>query len=193
MPRLRQVVASGQYEFPQGSFFGGAGRPRTHQILAENFKRWLGGSRNVVHLDFHTGLGPNGACKSLIDYPLCEGQRVRLTEWFGADSFETCDSSSIAYDARGGLGRWCIASDLAAEYLFACAEYGTYSPIQVLAGLRAENQAHHWGEPSAASTIRAKQGLKELFCTSATTWRTRVLGHSFQMVERVVRGLSSAW
>jgi hypothetical protein len=192
MPRLRQVVASGQYKFPQGLFFGGAGPSRTHQILAENFKRWLGGSSNVVHLDFHTGLGPSGACKLLIDYPLREGQKVRPTEWFGADSFETCDSSSIAYDARGGFGQWCVASNLAAEYLFACAEYGTYGPIQVLAGLRAENQAYHWSEPSAASTIRAKQELKELFCPSATAWRTQVLGHSFQMVERVVLGLSSA-
>src|SRR5947209_1233063 len=164
MPALRQAVAAGQYEFPQGLFFGGAGPSRMHQLLGANLERWLRGSRCVVHLDFHTGLGPKGAWKLLLDYALNERHRTWLTEWFGVGTFEECDSSSVAYDVRGGFGRWCVSRNLAADYLFACAEFGTYGPVQVLAGLRAENQAHHWGVPSAASTVRAKQRLKELFC-----------------------------
>ena len=38
------------------------------QLLQENLPRWLSGSRRVVHLDFHTGLGPKGEYKLLIDY-----------------------------------------------------------------------------------------------------------------------------
>jgi hypothetical protein len=190
MPALRQTVAAGQYEFPRGLFFGGAGPSRTHQLLGKNLERWLRGSRDVVHLDFHTGLGPKGACKLLIDYPLSQRQRTRLTDWFGAGSFEACDSSNIAYDARGGFGRWCVSRNLAPDYLFACAEFGTFGPIQVLSGLRAENQAHHWGTPTAASTVRAKHRLKELFCPSAEAWRSQVLDHSFDLVARAVQGLA---
>ena len=54
-------------------------------------------------------------------------------------------------------------ANLALDYLFACAEFGTYGPLRILAGLRAENQAHHWAPPTAASTVWAKQRLKELF------------------------------
>ncbi|NTW37124.1 MAG: hypothetical protein HGB17_13585, partial [Syntrophobacteraceae bacterium] len=32
------------------------------------------GGRHVVHIDLHTGLGPKGVCKLLIDYPLSEDQ-----------------------------------------------------------------------------------------------------------------------
>jgi hypothetical protein len=190
IPALRQAVAAGQYEFPRGLFFGGAGPSRMNQLLGEHMERWLRGSARVVHLDFHTGLGRTGTCKLLIDYPLTEEQRTRLTNWFGTGAFEACDSSGMAYDARGGFGRWCVSQKYAVDYLFACAEFGTFGPIQVLAGLRAENQAHHWGRPSAVSSVRAKHRLKELFCPSAEAWRSQVLGQSLDLVGRAHQGLT---
>ena len=190
MPALRRAVASGQYDFPLGLFFGGTGPSRTQQLLAENLERWLRGSRDVVHLDFHTGLGPNGDYKLLVDYPLSARQRTKLSDWFGPDSFQAPDSSAIAYDIRGGFGRWCVSRRLAEDYLFAYAEFGTYRPTRVLAGLRAENQAQHWGMPAATSTARAKHRLKELFCPSAEAWRSQVLDRSYDLVARAVRGLA---
>lgn len=189
IPALRQAVAGGQYRYKRGLFYGGAGASRTQQLLSEHLPRWLRGSKHVVHLDFHTGLGRHGACKLLIDYPLNERQRGWLTDWFGADSFEASDSSGIAYEARGGFGRWCVSRGLTPEYLFACAEFGTYGPVRVLAGLRAENQAHHWGTDSAASTIRAKERLKELFCPASHKWRSQVIQRSLDLVSRAQQGL----
>lgn len=189
MPALRQAIAAGQYRYPQGLFYGGAGPSQIQQCLAENMPRWLQGSRSVVHLDFHTGLGLRGTCKLLIDYPLTPRQHDRLTEWFGADSVEASDSRDISYEARGGLGRWCVSSGLAPEYLFACAEFGTYGSVQVLKGLRAENQAHHWGSPTAPSTARAKARLSELFCPASADWRSQVLGRSLELVRQAEYGL----
>lgn len=191
MPALRQAVAAGQYDYPRGLFFGGAGPSRMQQLLGENLPRWLSGSQRVVHLDFHTGLGSRGAYKLLLDYPLSERQLGWLTDWFGTESFEACDPGGIAYDTRGGFGRWCVSRRLAADYLFAVAEFGTYGPIQVLAGLRAENQAHHWGEPSAASTVGAKERLKELFCPAGDAWRSQVVERSLELVAQAQRGLLS--
>jgi hypothetical protein len=131
-----------------------------------------------------------GTLKLLIDYPLSELQRSRLNDWFGVGSFEASDSDEVDYDARGGFGRWCVSQKMAPDYLFACAEFGTYGPIQVLAGLRAENRAHHWGIPSSASTVRAKRRLRELFCPSAETWRTRVPDTSIDLVDQAIKGLA---
>lgn len=189
MPALRQAVAAGQYDFPQGLFFGGSEPSRTQQLLEENMPRWLRGSKSVVHLDFHTGLGRQGKCKLLIDYGLSETQRSWLTDWFGADSFEACDASGISYDVRGGFGRWCVSQKLAPQYLFACAEFGTYGSIQVLSGLRAENQAHHWGTPNAPSTIQAKQRLTELFCPASIRWRSQVVELGQALIDRAQQGL----
>lgn len=188
MTPLRKAIATGQYEFPQGLFYGGAGPSSAHRLLAEHLGGWVQGSRTVVHLDFHTGLGPKGSGKLLIDYQLSARDCSRLTDWFGAGSFEASDSSSIAYEPKGGLGRWCTSRKAMPDYLYACAEFGTYGPIQVLAGLRAENQAHHWGAPAASSTARAKQRLKELFCPSSEAWRSEVLDKSHRLVAQAVQG-----
>ena len=189
VPALRQAIAEGQYSYPRGLFFGGAGPSQTQRLLAGHFPRWLDGAESVVHLDFHTGLGRRGACKLLIDYAPSERHRAWLTDWFDVDSFQTPDSRGSAYSARGGFGRWCVSGSFAPDYLFAYAEFGTYGPLQMLAGLRAENQTHHWGEPSAASTTRAKERLKELFCPADSRWRSRVLEHSRRLVDAAVHGL----
>lgn len=189
VPVLRQAIAEGQYDHPCGLFYGGVEPSQMQRLLAEHFPRWLEGSRSVVHLDLHTGLGERGRCKLLIDYALTDRQRSRLTGWFGSSSFETSDSSGIPYNARGGFGRWCVSRGLAPDYLFAYAEFGTYRPIQMLAGLRAENQAHHWGTPDAPETRRAKDRLKELFCPADEQWRSRVMEQSGEIVRRTLQEL----
>ncbi|MFO0888734.1 MAG: DUF2817 domain-containing protein [Isosphaeraceae bacterium] len=189
MPALRQAVAAGQYAFPRGLFFGGKAPTPMNRLLSENLGRWLRGSERVVHLDFHTGLGPWASWKLLIDYRLEAWQRTWLETWFGAGSFETGDNSLVAYDARGGFGRWCVARRFAPEYLFACAEFGTYGPVSVLAGLRAENRAHHWGAPGSASMLRAGERLKELFCPSSASWRSLVVEQGLDLVRRGMQGL----
>ncbi len=70
-----------------------------------------------------------------------------------------------------------------------CAEFGTYGPVQVLAGLRAENQAYHWGNSAAASTVKAKARLKELFCPANDVWRSQVIQRSLDLIARAERGL----
>jgi hypothetical protein len=186
---LQQTIASGQYEFPRGLFFGGKGPSQSNRILDANFARWVGGAADVVHLDFHTGLGRWGTCKLLIDDPLSEKQRGRLVDWFGPDSFETDDAAKVGYRTRGGFGRWCVLRGWAPEYLFACAEFGTYGPVKVLGGLRAENQRCHWGDPSE-QTYREKRQLMELFVPADAGWRRRVLATSFDLVDRAVKGLA---
>ena len=186
---LRQAIAEGQYAFPHGLFYGGAEPSQMQRILSAHLPQWLAGSRHVIHLDFHTGLGPSGAHKLLIDYPLNSGQQTRLLDLFGADSFATVESRRQAYEARGGFGRWCVSQELAADYLFAYAEFGTYNALSMMAGLRAENQAHHWGDPAAESTHRAKERLRELFCPADPHWRSRVLTTAVDLVGRARRGL----
>jgi len=189
LPFLRQAIAGGQYDHPQGLFYGGDCPSQSQQILRDNFPHWLAGCRDVIHLDFHTGLGRRGDCKLLIDYELTSEQRAQLVGWFGSEAIEACQPQGISYHARGSLGRWCVNQPWAANYSYACVEFGTYPPIQVLAGLRAENQAHHWGNPDDASTRQAKERLKELFCPSAETWRWGVLQKSSELIAKASQGL----
>lgn len=188
---LRQAIASGQYDFPKGVFFGGHQPSTLQPLLEQNVPIWLAGSQKVVHLDFHTGLGPKGTHKLLIDYSLSDWQHACLTNWFGPESFEESQASGIAYEARGGYGRWCVEKNFAPKYLYACAEFGTYGPVKVLKGLRRENQAHHWGKPNDPATRSAKEHLHELFCPHDSKWRSRVIRDSCELVNQAVAGLTA--
>ncbi len=189
MPALKQAIASGQYEFPNGMFFGGAGPASSQRILAEHFAEWLGNAQRVVHLDIHTGLGNWGDCKLLIDAQVSVEREQQLSSWFGPNSFEVSHASGIAYQSRGGWGEWCVEQSAPRDYLFACVEHGTYSGLKVLTGLRAENRAHLWGKPNNARTIRAKEQLRELFCPRSEEWRMQVLNRNLEIAEQARTGL----
>lgn len=106
MPMLKQAVAPGQYDHPQGLSYGGSLPSRMSRILEEHFDRWLDNSHRVFHLDLHTGLGRWGRYKLLIDHPISHAQREWLSERFGQDAFETCGAHSVGYTTRGSFGRW---------------------------------------------------------------------------------------
>src|SRR5262249_15041006 len=69
LPAMKRAIVTGQHDYPKGIFFGGSGPGRTQLTLAEHLGRWVAGSREVIHLDFHSGLGPWATYKLLIDYP----------------------------------------------------------------------------------------------------------------------------
>lgn len=186
MPRLKQAIAAGQYDFPQGLFFGGHGPGETQRMLAQHLAQWVQGAPRVVHLDLHSGLGRRGTAKLLIDSTLTASQQEFLDQRFGSADYEACHSDGVAYVARGGLGPWCVENSGIADYLFACAEFGTYSPLRVLAGLRAENREHHWVQPGSASYQRAKSRLKELFYPDESAWPIFM-----RWVEGAIAGLST--
>lgn len=189
LPKLKQAVAAGQYDHPKGLFFGGHAPGESVRILGEHWERWLGRSRDVVHLDFHTGLGAWGEHTLLLDVVPTAGQRARLARWFGPDSYELWEPDGTAYDVRGGFGPWCHDRRGEREYLFACAEFGTYRPVFVVEALRAENMAHHWGRPADPGTERAKRRLAEAFCPASPRWRAGVLADGVRLAVAAADGL----
>ena len=189
LPALKQAIASGQYEYPQGLFFGGKEPSQSYQLLESRFRDWFAGVERVVHLDFHTGLGKWGECNLLLENALTRSREEFLKSQFGEGSYQELATDGVAYDAKGGFGGWCHRETGVRDYLFACAEFGTYGPVKVLRGLRAENQAHHWGEPNSTSTRNAKLELKELFCPASPGWRETVLNRSRELVVKSIESL----
>jgi hypothetical protein len=189
LPALKEALVVGQYEFPQGIFFGGFGPCATNVALRQSLPRWIGRARRAVHLDFHTGLGKYGSYKLLLESPPMDGWCDRLDRWFGPGTYEEDNPNGVAYLPRGSFGPWCIAQQLADEYVYMTAEFGTYSGVTMMSGVRAENQAHHWGRPDGPNERRARTQLKEVFCPADPAWRERVLFQGVELVRRAAAGL----
>jgi hypothetical protein len=114
-----------------------------------------------------------------------------MVRGFGVERIRMA-ANDLAYTARGGFGGWCVSAGLAAEYLFAYAEFGTFSGLRVLSGLRAENHAHHWLAADDPAAIRAKQKLKDLFFPRDPTWRSRTIDQTIELTQRAERILTAA-
>jgi hypothetical protein len=173
-PALRRAIAGGQYDFPQGLFFGGHGPSKVRRMLEVQFPRWVGQAEYILHLDFHTGLGRWTDLALLLEVTVPIDRANWLASRFGEDRVEKW-GDGISYPTRGGLGTWCQATFGDRIYDFLCAEFGTYSGKRVLAALRAENRAYHWGKPDWPSTRRARRRLIEAFAPADPGWRISTL------------------
>jgi hypothetical protein len=188
---LKQSVAVGQYEYPRGLFFGGYGPCKSTQLVSENCDAWIGPSERIVHVDFHSGLGPFGKYKLL----LAEEANSENYSWyanaFGTDCVEPLDASEgIAYRVSGFFGEWMQKHFGSRQYRFVLAEFGTYDPIRVLGAIRAENRAHYYGSKNSAIYQSAKAELLECFCPSDASWRNQVVESGLKIIAQGERALS---
>ena len=185
---LKEAIASGQYDFPRGLFFGGQQPAATARVVRQQSADWVGKAARVIHLDLHSGLGRWGHCRLLM--PVDE---VRLRPWcaelFGVSLLDGAEAEKrVSYPVRGTLIGWFndVAGDC--DYRGLVAEFGTYSPIRVLGALRAENRVHH-----AARGIRdlgqaARDELRECFCPGSRPWRTNVVRQGLELIDRAIAG-----
>jgi Protein of unknown function (DUF2817) len=184
---IRQAIAGGQYEFPRGLFYGGDKPAATQRILAEQLPRWTDSAERIIHVDFHTGLGPWATYKILTAHGEADAATRILRDWFGP-AVEACRTGPTAYDSRGGIDDWLQARFADRECFSVCAEFGTYGPLAVLSALRAENQAHHWGQNDPVSVHRAKRRLCEVFAPASRGWRQSVVRQGVEVVRQAIDG-----
>ncbi len=190
MATLKNTLPVGQYEFPQGLFFGGEAPSQTQQILTAHLGRWLGLARQVLHLDLHSGLGKWGEYELFAEVAKNSRRSAWLQQRFGRDRVLTLAPEDLVYQSRGTFGQWCQAAYPHLSYDFLLAEFGTYSMLRVLRALRAENRAHWWGQPEDKSYRWAKDEVAEVFVPRDRRWRDNVLQ---QAVELCLRGIDATY
>ncbi len=188
MPAIREAVASGQYEYPKGLFFGGKTATASTRIVQDNIESWLGNAQEIVHVDFHSGLGKFSDYRlSLLHTaanPACDWYR----NTFDSDRVEPlADAGAVGYVAVGAMGAWLLHRFKDRDYRFVTAEFGTYSPLRVLASLRKENRVHFYNRSTDATYQRAKRELLECFCPKAETWRENVVAAGLKIIAQATK------
>ncbi|TWT71008.1 M14 family metallopeptidase [Crateriforma conspicua] len=187
---LRQAIASGQYEFPQGLFFGGKEPAVQHDLIRRVLAECLGAAGRVVHMDFHTGLGPWKSWVLLPSGQFTPRHRRWLNRLFDPSTV-TEDMGEKAYHPRGDFGNWCRHA-VGGDYLYACAEFGTYSSTKVLKALSDENACHHLHlagkiQTTDARYAGAKRRLKEAFFPESPDWRSYSVGEGVRIVHQCIQ------
>lgn len=178
-----QAISGGQYESPQGLFFGGSGPAGLQDLLRDGLPRWTQGAREVIHLDIHTGLGASGGLQLLL--PRREGtpEADALVRRFGSDARPALEKVRH-YRVQGGLGSWCQELLPDRDYTLCGAEFGTVSALEVIAALHQENRAWFWDRRDDARSVWARNRLARAFAPTSPTWRRRVLDRGVHLIDQ---------
>jgi len=185
--KLAQAIAAGQYEFPQGLFYGGREREPSLVVFADLLAAArFAGVQRVWHLDLHTGLGRYGRYQLLLEEPPATREFAHLTRGFGAQAVKSDHASNAThYSAHGilpALTRGVFANALT---LAATLEFGTLGPATLLRILRAENRVHHYGARRSGDAVCIRAQLRDALAPRDTAWRTAVIAGGRQIFTRL--------
>lgn len=165
-----ETLPVGQYEYDDWLFYGGKSLSLSGQSLRQVLPSLLEQASEVVHLDFHTGLGRWAKCELL----LSEGESTSEIDWWRthfAHHKVVEPNRPSRYTVRGGFGPWLQALFLERRYHYITAEFGTYSAGRVIRTLAEENRWTRMA-PDLHPTHWSRRRLSEAFAPANRKWRT---------------------
>ena len=183
MSTLKQTVAGGQYENSKGLFFGGQSLEQGPRKLQQFVTKRLAGVERLVVIDVHTGLGPFGV-DTLFVHAADEGSPLygTMQKVFGDRVAPLDPDRSVGYRIKGAYDTMYPRALPKTDVYFLSQEFGTYSAVEVVRLLRAENRWHHHGEASLDHS--SKLELKEAFGPDDESWRRDVLHRGNEVIEQ---------
>ena len=184
---LAKAIAEGQYEYPEGLFYGGARAGESCRTLQDVVLGLATDVDRLTVLDVHSGLGPSATATLICNANVGPaGSRERVLSDHYRRKVLLDGSTDNAYDARGTFARWCARALAGREFLYCCVEVGTVGPLGVLSALRRENRAHHWCPVGSAAYVRTKEALRETFAPRSPRWRRASVAEGMEVFERTL-------
>ena len=180
---ISDALLTGQYEYPQGVYYGGNGDEASTVYLKDVFSQCLeSGYENIVHIDLHSGYGPR--YNMVIFNSLYETMNeAQSREAFGYDHIIAYDSESFyatTGDTTDFFYRLAEQKQAKAELFSTCFEFGTvgdafFDTILSLKYTVDENRNHWYPTDNATSAQIVHENYMELFYPTETAWREKAV------------------
>lgn len=180
---ISNALLGGQYEYPEGVYYGGNGDEASTTYLKDVFKQTLESEyENIVHIDVHSGYGPRYSMVifNSVFETMSEAESVEL---FGYDNIIAYDSESF-YPTTGDTTDYYyrlheqMGVDTA---LFStCFEFGTIgdSFLDSIISMKytiEENQNHWYPSNNVTTNEIVKERYQELFYPTEMKWREKTV------------------
>jgi hypothetical protein len=189
---LQAAVTAGQYDHPDGLFYGGREPTWSHrtirQVLSEHARR----CQRLGWIDFHTGLGPNGHGERIFACRDDASALARARAWWGGDVTSIYDGSSTSALLTGMM--WMAAYDECpqAEYTGIALEYGTVPTNEVIDALRADQWLQLHPEVDTARRSEIKRRVREAFYTDTEGWKDAIVRQAIDASRQAISGLAGS-
>lgn len=180
---ISDALLTGQYEYPQGVYYGGNGDESSTVYLKDVFGQCLDSDyENIVHIDIHSGYGPryNMVIFNSIYETMTEAE---TQEAFGYDYIIAHDSESFyatTGDTTDFFYRLAEKKQTDAELFSTCFEFGTigdafFDTILSLKYTIDENRNHWYPTDNATSAQVVHENYMELYYPTETAWREKTV------------------
>jgi Protein of unknown function (DUF2817) len=188
-PAFVQTVSGGQYEHPNGLFYGGAAPTAARRTLTMILSEQLSSAAHVGIIDYHSGLGPAGFGETIAMASRGSVAYERARDWYGRAVTSVSSGSSSSAKIEGG---WIGAAPKLLPHAVVTAialEFGTVEPLAVLDALRSDNWVHAHGDPLSTQGAAIKSDVTKAFYVDSDFWRGMVLGQSLMVCRQAIAGL----
>lgn len=181
------AVSAGQYQAPEGLFFGGNKATWSNYTLRRILARFGAGREALRWIDLHTGLGPWGYGEPIYMGPDREEEIGRVRAIWGCNVTSIYDGSSASANLNGMA--WVAVPETlpTLAYNGIALEFGTLPVTEVLEALRGDHWLHLHPEADEGQRNLIRQAMWHAFYGDTDDWRESVVE---QVREAVLKGLA---
>ncbi len=187
---LQKAVAGGQYNHPDGIFYGGNAETWSRGAMVRILRENLGAATRVAVIDYHTGLGPRGHGERICVHKPDTPGLARAKDWYNDDIASPFLGTSVSTEIHGVNTLGMEAALPGAELTAVAIEYGTIPTEQVKLALRADNWLHLHGEVGSAKGRAIKDQIGEAFYPDADDWKLLVWERAVETQRLALAGLA---
>jgi hypothetical protein len=191
---LNDAMSGGQFENPNGLFYGGRELSRSACILRDEVFPLLRCAERIGVIDIHSGLGPNGVGTLISPATDRDSALARRTRsmFDGPFDFPLANvGGALASPVSGDVLSFFLRSFPDKTVIPIALEMGVRTPgDQAIALLIAENALHHNPDAHADEDARRIRGqFRELFTPDELGWWGNLYARGRAVTDAMIRGL----
>jgi hypothetical protein len=195
LAHYQAVLSRGQYEYPDGLFYGGTAPCWSNLALREVLRTHGRRAGRIAWIDIHTGLGPSGVGERIYAAREDAACSARATDWWSGGGrtpvTSIYDGSSSSAFLTGPMFGAVYDECPQAEYTGLALEYGTVPVLETFQALRAEQWLRRHPQAPAELARAIRRQVFEAFYTDTDAWREQVVAQAREAIGQAVAGLAS--
>ncbi len=191
LPALQEAISGGQYDHPEGVFYGGHNPTWSHVTLRHVLQEHGTQCARLGWIDLHTGLGPSGVGERIFACQNDPEALKRARAWWGEQVTSIYDGSSSSAPLKGLMWMAAYEECPQATYTSIALEYGTLPIMEMMAALRGDQWLEMHPEADEATQRRIKQQTRDAFYTDTDEWKQRVIEQALDAAYGGMKGLAA--
>ncbi len=190
--RMQRAITSGQYQFPDGVWFGGLAPTWSHRTFRQVLQDHLGQARQIAWIDLHTGLGPHGYGERIFACTDTGASLQRARQWWGSDITSVDTGTSQSVPLSGPIQMAIYEECPQAQYTGICLEFGTLPLAQMILAMRADHWLALHPEAAGALQERIRSDMLQAFNPPSGVWQAQVWQQGLQAARQALQGLAES-